>query len=65
MGSFYTVTRGKVEHMGTDAGWGLAHVVGVLEVLILLSFSVKSGAKSLTTSVGEDCWSFQERGNVS
>ena len=39
-----------MEDMGTKAGWGLADVLGVLEVLIPLSFSVKSGAKSLTMS---------------
>lgn len=33
-------------------GWGLAHAVGVI-VLILLTFLVKSDAKSLTASIGK------------
>lgn len=41
---------------------GVGRFVGTSEVLIPLNFSVKSGAKSLTVSVGEDSWRFQERG---
>lgn len=47
MGCFGTVTRGKIEGIETDAGWGLADVVGAVEVWISSSFSVKLGAKSL------------------